>query len=337
MATLSGGYLNSDERNIHIWASDVDDSGARYIVGGCHTWEVEQGAVPLTNRDLYMFLGIIVTDVEVSDGFQPVLLGPCPMPRNSPPNIMLPQLGKTDFMLYTEDKARRFNNGQQGLLAVNDSRAALPGEYLFFLRRNLQPRDIEVNLPSIEEAEFTSRAITRADTGTASASESGARRSSTLAPEVRGRDLRCVVGGMLVPLRARGPNYKSFHAAHIVAYAQLEEENDVDDADEIRNSGDTPKNAILMQSHFHHYFDDYQFSFSSWDPNAALSKFTGYKFERQGAGPFDAGKVMYRRARAAAGQPNRNGYDSVNPLFMRQHFRTCVLWHVAGLGREQGR
>ncbi|KAI0308800.1 hypothetical protein OF83DRAFT_1253728 [Amylostereum chailletii] len=101
-----------------------------------------------------------------------------------------------------------------------------------------------------------------------------------------------------------------------------------------RKTADVPKNALLLRADVHSYFDDYQ-----------IGIFEGiiYKFEKDGAPSVTdtCDKLLpaksYRPPKAAtlaatARYPDQKELE-IEEALLNFHFRTCLLWHVAGGGR----
>ncbi|KAJ7074524.1 hypothetical protein C8F01DRAFT_1100765 [Mycena amicta] len=329
-------YWNEDQRNVHIWASYMAQ-GERYLIGGCHTWDVTPPAglaqlnatlelshppffphlppVPvvqegLTNFDLYNFLEIILADVNPA--YRLVLVGPVPVPD------LLGNIHRAQFSNLIENYITQSTNGPIGLPSNNALLA--PGQYVFFLQR-------------------------RSISAGGSVSD---RRNARLRPEVRERDFRCRASSTIVPTRDRGPNYYAFNVVHIYPFSQINDVHTIAPhlAPLITGQawGDKPQNAMLMRADLHEFFDDYQIGFGPTGPGANVP-LKGFKFERAGAKTFIPGLVLFERLALPAHQWNRSQDQprgrwrptpDVDSRLLLHHFRTCVLWHVAGYGRDEG-
>ncbi|OBZ72366.1 hypothetical protein A0H81_07560 [Grifola frondosa] len=115
------------------------------------------------------------------------------------------------------------------------------------------------------------RKPTRSHTATTKGTPSTDRkRSSAVRTKVRQRDFRCLVTGMEPQERPRGDNFTGLEVAHIFALADTSPQmlaamrtnigNFPEHLISSRTVADHPRNAIVLRSDVHAFFDDYQFS-----------------------------------------------------------------------------
>nr|GAT57959.1 predicted protein [Mycena chlorophos] len=161
------GYTNRDQRNIHFWATD--GARQRFLAGGCFQWEILPNLpIPqrnLHNSDLYLFMRIIARPPP--QGFEWILVGPLDIPKDPMnPEGLLGGVFQPDFQTIITDA--RANAIRDNVLR-NDELSALPGEYLCFIRQSANITNILLFKPQLIKASFATRAVTRANTGTETA------------------------------------------------------------------------------------------------------------------------------------------------------------------------
>ncbi|KAF8475403.1 hypothetical protein JB92DRAFT_3051671 [Gautieria morchelliformis] len=135
----------------------------------------------------------------------------------------------------------------------------------------------------------------------------------------------CRITGQPALVRRRGPNFEGLEVAHIYPLAafplvdRLKEEDPA--VYKLLNT--------MEKGDVHSYFDNYQIGVD----NGVI-----YRFERTGApiGNFtnlQQAPVTHRPHGLSASGHTTIAKD-VNTTLLAFHFKTCLLWHVAGGGRE---
>ncbi|KAF7317749.1 HNHc domain-containing protein [Mycena kentingensis (nom. inval.)] len=358
-------YLNHDQRDVTIWSTDhtvqqIDWDDANYatwrkpwtctIVAGFFAGQPGplQAAADFTHHDVWTMLEIAVDRAIHETNWSMVLVGPYPQPPGS-----TKLLGDLDFpVLVTQARQTFANNIEHQIIHLPPRRRVAgepedptfrPGQYFFFwidgqgALRNARPE--------IQTTSLTSRRLTAAATQAQSrAGTEKETRNNELRELVRERDQRCRISGEKVPVRSRGKNMVAFNVAHIFPFAWLPSVRDIvtnneaalDDLEdsyrahgrwkgEIMSLGDTPRNAMLMKAELHAYFDDYQFGYITKRDGERIA----VRFERNGAPRFSGGLTLFPPL-------NPSNTDAINVAILDEHFKTGVLWHVAGCGRPKG-
>ncbi|KAJ3819487.1 hypothetical protein F5880DRAFT_1510120 [Lentinula raphanica] len=198
------------------------------------------------------------------------------------------------------------------------------GDFVLFIYN--QPGLYYSEVPPLSKSVIQGRTTRPSVTAT---NQSG--RSSNVRNAVRSRDAGCRISGFLCPSRNRGRNYKGFQVAHIFPLAYVEKAyqilpQNVARRVSSRQAADHVTNAILLRSDIHDQFDDYQIS-------CRLDRRL-VRFERNGAPNMGISSNLLAPTyihNLLPGTPN--DFDSE---LMQHHYRTAVLLHVAGYGRELG-
>lgn len=112
---------------------------------------------------------------------------------------------------------------------------------------------------------------------------------------------------------------------------------------------DKARNAILLRSDIHAFFDDYQWgvlvspvhssciSIPRTETTITFEQVIGKKyhiirFELNGAPPLDGHKELDLGIRSRTLQPDTKVEEGPSTLLFKEHLRTCVLWHFRGVG-----
>ncbi|KAF7333228.1 HNHc domain-containing protein [Mycena sanguinolenta] len=303
MAEFTNIYHNADQRNVHIWASEISPLGRRYLVAGCYN----EPNRPIPVSTLYAWLDIIMQKNDLGT-YVLGYLGPTTQQA-------VPEIVPYPLMTFQQNVLTARNH----IIARDDPGAIMPGDYFVFLRAR---SGLRRTVPTLERIVISSRTVTQGATGTQTAGGATTRRAS-VRNQVRLRDGQCRVTGQPAPLRNRGGrNYRGLQVAHIYPLAWWNKAKDLILDKTIyklldRFHGDMIENAILMRSDAHDQFDDYQFGY--WPREG----YRLYWFELTGAP-----SVLH--APMALVGPRHNQWEEL----FEQHFETCLLWHFMGFGRR---
>ncbi|KAJ3840267.1 hypothetical protein F5878DRAFT_613609 [Lentinula raphanica] len=300
MNFIASQYYNDTERNIHIFSSALSQDRVIALIGGVFT----QGN--LKYKDIYDMLRIIINMnihemrlVQIQDW------------RYSP--RINQQLEPHQFQSMTSQVYQHLppNPPATNYIPI--------GDYILFIFN--RPGSCYPEVPDLKTTPIQGRTTRASVTATNQSA-----RSTNVRTAVRSRDGGCRISGFPCLNRRRGPNYKGFQVAHIFPLAYVNK--DVAWKVSNRQAADVVTNAILLRSDIHDQFDDYQISCRS--DNQLV------RFERNGApnvvlSPNPLAPTYITRPASVAS--TTRDFDSD---LMQHHYRTAVLWHVAGYGRRLG-
>ncbi|EPQ53181.1 hypothetical protein GLOTRDRAFT_131461 [Gloeophyllum trabeum ATCC 11539] len=190
-------------------------------------------------------------------------------------------------------------------------------------------RQLAPLIPELCKALFEKRKKTASQTPSGASSKDSDKvdRNSAVVNAVRKRDKACRVSGIPAVDRKRGRNFTEFHVAHVIPLfatgmivnSPLGTQLSITSPTDI----DVPTNAMLMRADIHALFDDYQFGID------AMTSML-YRFEKSGA-PFLEGRHTMA---IPLGTTGLAAEPEVRREYLRDHFRTCLLWHFKGGGQK---
>ncbi|EPS99980.1 hypothetical protein FOMPIDRAFT_91095 [Fomitopsis schrenkii] len=170
-------------------------------------------------------------------------------------------------------------------------------------------------------------------------------RSTAARDHVRKRDLMCRATGDVVPKRDRGCDFVGFEFAHVFPFGNLEPaalgkvmKKHMESAKKYlttKSAGDRAVNGLLLRADIHKCFDDYQFGIYPDPDDGEIRKV--YTFEKV-LPPFleTIKKVLLPPTNTPDPLKVKSEDDPLHDVFdwlLLEHFRTALLWHVAGLGQ----
>ncbi|KZS91139.1 hypothetical protein SISNIDRAFT_487829 [Sistotremastrum niveocremeum HHB9708] len=358
-------YVNEDVRNIHIWSSRMKMGHNKVdaiLVAGFFVSDDR----PVSIEHVYQWLQVVAVpkDRALRPITPKVRIGPNG-PREFVALVKLPNM-----MEFWDERNRFDHNGftealddakheQHNLVLPEEVGFIQEGHYgLFWVKESTTTEDVQYLMEEIEfekvASAISSRNTSNSRSGQDTSGSSGSRASTPSNFRHVSSDM-CRISGQPAKSRNRGANFVGLHASHVYPVSHFadvgtiftREEQKALKSRKLWDDFDQPFNVMILRSDIHAAFDKYEFGLQLvTQPDTGKHVHYVQIFERRAAisiREIEKAREEHLyllpkarlRPREKLEEKDALRARDVSPIVLAQHFKTGLLWHVAGMGMEK--